>query len=215
MAAVARDPVSQEMFARALALHQQGQAAEAEPLYRAVLAAIPDDHQAANNLGFLLYDTGRPEEALGFFDTAIALGVAPGPREAGPARSLMTLSRFARPSRCWREAIAAVAGRGRAAAWRGLYADGPGPVGGGLAALRQPIVPDTAKQVARRFPAPEWRGEPLAGKRLFVWREQGYWRPADAGPVPCRCWTRLEDHLCGASRRWSACSGRCPSTTCR
>ncbi|PWC34526.1 hypothetical protein TSO352_20605 [Azospirillum sp. TSO35-2] len=25
----------------------------------------------------------------------------------------------------------------------------------------------------RRFTIPEWRGEPLAGKRLFVWREQG------------------------------------------
>ncbi len=25
----------------------------------------------------------------------------------------------------------------------------------------------------RRFTIPEWRGEPLAGKRLFIWREQG------------------------------------------
>jgi tetratricopeptide (TPR) repeat protein len=173
MAAAARDPVWQEMFARALALHQEGRTAEAEPLYRAVLAAIPDDHQAANNLGFLLYDAGRPDEALDFFDTAIALGVAPDPAKVGRARSLMALSRFAEAEPLLREAIARSPAEDELRLSLGYTLMGLGRWAEGWP-LYDSLRPDTARQVARRFPAPEWRGEPLAGKRLFVWREQGY-----------------------------------------
>src|SRR6185369_3546469 len=30
------------------------------------------------------------------------------------------------------------------------------------------------QMLQRNLTIPEWRGEPLAGKRLFIWREQGY-----------------------------------------
>jgi tetratricopeptide (TPR) repeat protein len=168
-----RDPVSQQMFQRALALHQEGQTAKAEPLYRSVLEMVPRDHQAANNLGFLLYGDGRPDEALAWFQTAVDLGVDAEPAKVGLARSLMALSRFAEAEPLLRAAAARAPDEdelrlslGYALLGLGRYAEGwP---------LYDSLRPDPAKQVGRGFPAPEWRGEPLAGKRLFVWREQGY-----------------------------------------
>jgi Tfp pilus assembly protein PilF len=60
-------------FQAALALHQQGQLDEAEPLYRAVLQAEPDHFNALNNLGLLLAQRERLEEALALTRRAAAL----------------------------------------------------------------------------------------------------------------------------------------------
>jgi len=58
---------------RALTLHQQGRFAEAEPLYRAALAAAPANAQAQYLLGALLVQQGRDAEALAPLETAVRL----------------------------------------------------------------------------------------------------------------------------------------------
>ena len=161
------------MFQRALALHQAGQTAKAEPLYRSVLEMVPGDHQAANNLGFLLYGDGRPDEALAWFQAAVDLGVDPEPAKVGLARTLMALSRFSEAEPLLRAAAARQPGDDELKLSLGYTLMGLGRFGEGWP-LYDGLRPDTAKQVGRGFPAPEWQGEPLAGKRLFVWREQGY-----------------------------------------
>jgi tetratricopeptide (TPR) repeat protein len=168
-----RDPLSQQMFQRALALQQQGHTAKAEPLYRSVLETVPGDHQAANNLGFLLYGAGRPDEALAWFRTVVALGVDAEPAKVGLARSLMALSRFAEAEPLLRAAVARQPDDDELRLSLGYTLMGLGRYAEGWP-LYDALRPDPAKQVGRGFPAPEWRGEPLAGKRLFVWREQGY-----------------------------------------
>ena len=45
--------------------------AEAEAGYRVALASSPDDSYLLSDLGLLLFDTGRPEEALTVLDAAI------------------------------------------------------------------------------------------------------------------------------------------------
>jgi len=65
--------------ARALALHQQGQLAEAEPIYRDVLARAPQDPQALALLGTLCLQTGREAEAAERLGSATQLK----PGEAG------------------------------------------------------------------------------------------------------------------------------------
>lgn len=59
--------------ARALALHQQGRLAEAEPLYRAAIAAEPDNAEALSLLGTLCHQSGRQDEAVDLLQRAIAL----------------------------------------------------------------------------------------------------------------------------------------------
>ncbi|HTY51128.1 MAG TPA: tetratricopeptide repeat protein [Steroidobacteraceae bacterium] len=58
---------------RALALHTQGQAAQAESLYRTVLRTDPKCITALQNLGTALLDQGRAEPALAVLDEALGL----------------------------------------------------------------------------------------------------------------------------------------------
>jgi len=60
-----------ERFAEAVGHHQAGNAAAAEPLYRAVLAAMPDHTGALCNLGVIL-GRHQPAEAVSLYSAAIA-----------------------------------------------------------------------------------------------------------------------------------------------
>jgi tetratricopeptide (TPR) repeat protein len=63
--------MSQTILQQALSLHRKGDAAAAEPLYRAILAGQPDHDEAAHNLGLLLAQRGAHAEALTQFQTAL------------------------------------------------------------------------------------------------------------------------------------------------
>ena len=67
----AMSPSSQTILQQALMLHRKGDAAAAEPLYRAVLAEQPGHGEAAHNLGLLLAQRGAQAEALAQFQTAL------------------------------------------------------------------------------------------------------------------------------------------------
>ncbi|HXW25809.1 MAG TPA: tetratricopeptide repeat protein [Xanthobacteraceae bacterium] len=64
---------SEQIFAQALSLHQRGQTAGAERLYRQVLAASPHHLDALNLLGLVALQGGRSEEAIDLIAKAIAL----------------------------------------------------------------------------------------------------------------------------------------------
>lgn len=68
-----------QAVAQALALHQQGRLADAEPIYRDVLARSPDDPQALALLGTLCLQTGRDDEAA----TLLSRATQFKPDEAG------------------------------------------------------------------------------------------------------------------------------------
>ncbi len=61
-------------LAQAIELHQQGELAEAERLYSAILAAKPDHPDALHFLGVIRFATGRPTEALQLVATAMRAG---------------------------------------------------------------------------------------------------------------------------------------------
>jgi tetratricopeptide (TPR) repeat protein/SAM-dependent methyltransferase len=63
---------AEQRFAQALALHQRGQLAEAERLYRQVLTRHPDHLDALNLLGVLALQSGRNQEAIGLLTRALA-----------------------------------------------------------------------------------------------------------------------------------------------
>jgi len=167
-----RPPVFEQMFQRALALQQEGQLGKAEGLYRAVLEADPQDHQAANNLGILLLDDRRPEIAIPWLRQAATHATPPEPGRRALAQALAATGDFASAAALFREAAASPSGGDVQLAL--AYAE----LGLGRLTTAWPIYdaerPDPAKQYARSFPAPEWQGEPLTGKRLLVWREQGF-----------------------------------------
>nr|WP_294548988.1 tetratricopeptide repeat protein [uncultured Rhodopila sp.] len=59
-------------LAEAIGHHKAGNAGEAEELYRAVLAATPDNAMASYNLGLLCFSQGRLQEAVDAYRDAIA-----------------------------------------------------------------------------------------------------------------------------------------------
>jgi len=62
----------EQTFARALSLHQRGDLAGAERLYRQVLAAHPHQPDALNLLGVLALQSGRNEQAIDLISRALA-----------------------------------------------------------------------------------------------------------------------------------------------
>jgi tetratricopeptide (TPR) repeat protein len=62
-----------QMFDAGLQNHQRGRMAEAETLYRQVLALDPNHVDALHMLGVLAYQAGRPEAAIDLIGRAIAL----------------------------------------------------------------------------------------------------------------------------------------------
>ncbi len=86
-------------FARALALHNRGEFAAAEPLYREIVAAAPADADALGQLGVLLAESGRAGEGEDFIRRALAAR----PGDAGAWNNLGTiLSRLGRAEEAWR-----------------------------------------------------------------------------------------------------------------
>ncbi len=67
---------AQALFKEAMGLHQKGQLAEAEGLYREILAAQPDHFEALYGRALLFSDMKRDGEALDSLDRAVA--VRPG-----------------------------------------------------------------------------------------------------------------------------------------
>ena len=61
------------LFAQALRFHQQGELAEAESLYRQILAAEPNHADTLHLLGFLEHQRGRSELAADMIRQAITL----------------------------------------------------------------------------------------------------------------------------------------------
>jgi protein O-GlcNAc transferase len=62
-----------QVFGEAVTQHQAGRYAQAEPLYRQVLAAVPAHAEALHMLGLLAAQVGKPEAGLELIERAVAL----------------------------------------------------------------------------------------------------------------------------------------------
>ena len=134
---IAREAHADALCNLGLILKDRGEYAEAEALLKRAIAAAPQNRTPIYNLGNLYQQTGRLEEAVPCFRTAIALG-AGSPAMLNLGNTLLALGRY--------------------------------PEGWAMYDAR----PEHANSQAHKLGFPEWRGEPLAGKRLFIWPEQGF-----------------------------------------
>jgi tetratricopeptide (TPR) repeat protein len=65
---------------KAIALHQQGQLADAEGLYRQILASEPDHFDALHLLGVIRHQQGRHADALELIERALTRSPASAPK---------------------------------------------------------------------------------------------------------------------------------------
>lgn len=160
-----------DLFAQAIARHNAGELAEAERLYRAVLAADPAHDGAWGNLGLVLARLKRDgaEEAL---RRAAELDPRKGRHHYNLGSHYVRLGKAEEAARSYELAreldpklpnVDFLLGEARLAA---------GDLAGGW-----PLYdarPNRAKTNARQLDFPEWSGEPLAGRSLLIWVEQGF-----------------------------------------
>lgn len=95
----------EKAFAAALEAHQAGRIAEAETLYRQVLAVAPQHAPSNSNLAVILRQQGRAEEAIVHYRKALETK----PHEAGTCYNLgialRELGRFEEAAACYRQAL--------------------------------------------------------------------------------------------------------------
>lgn len=157
-------------FRDALALHKAGDVAGAESAYRALIAA--EDHRdALCNLGLLLKDRGAYAEA----EVMLRRAVTAAPKSQAPVYNLGNLyqqtRRLEEAVPCFETAIRLGAGApARLNLGNTLLALGRFAEGWPMYDARA----ERANSQAHKLGFPEWQGEPLSGKRLFIWPEQGF-----------------------------------------
>jgi tetratricopeptide (TPR) repeat protein len=163
----------QAEFMRAGALQQAGAWAEAAALWTKIVAAAPRSPEARANLGGALLELGRFEAAEAELRRAVAM-------KPDAAWAHYNLGRLFLLTHRWDAAAAAYE-----AALARAPADPKTRLGlahvrlmGGDYARGWPLYEarsEIPSQNAPRLNLPnEWRGEPVAGKRLLIWPEQGF-----------------------------------------
>lgn len=163
-------------------LKAQGRWSEAEAAYRAALAVRPDNAVTWSNLGVLLLESKRLDDAEAACRRAIELrpGYADGWSNFG--NLLQTARRFDEAESAYRRALQLAPGQGDPV-WNlsllllrlGKFEEGwllhearQSPT----RRERRTMSPPTATD-GPGLP-PVWQGEPLVGKSLLIWPEQGH-----------------------------------------
>jgi len=100
--------VSQDLLREASQLREAGRFADAEAVYRRVLAPNPDQPTCWYNLGFVQRQQGRFEEALASYEEALKRGVSQ-PEEAHLNRAVIYADHLRREDKAERELKAALA----------------------------------------------------------------------------------------------------------
>jgi tetratricopeptide (TPR) repeat protein len=152
-------------------LYKLGRYEESRASHAVALAVKPDFAEVHHNLGLLQLKTGYPEEALASFERALELRPDTPETQTCIAHALRDLGRLDEALAHYDGVLArqshfgdAAINRCYALLMRGDYAAGWADYECRFAATGTP---------PRGFPFPEWRGEPLADKRILIYAEQG------------------------------------------
>jgi tetratricopeptide (TPR) repeat protein len=162
-----------EEFRRAGRLQAEGRLEQALALWDEITAAAPRSPEAFGNRAGVLLELGRLEEAEASTRRALALKPHAAWAHYRLGRAHALARRFAEAEAAYRAALSLDPAdpKARLALGQLHLALGDTARGWPLYEARTEI----ADQNARKLDRPgEWRGEPLAGKSLLVWPEQGF-----------------------------------------
>lgn len=150
--------------------------ADAEAAYRRAIALQPDYATAHNNLGVVLKESGRSEEAAAAYRRALALK----PDYAEAHNNLGVIARqeerFADAESAYRRALQLKPDFADARWNLGLLLLAQGRYGEAWPCYESRYHAQRSEGVSRlpKLACPQWQGEPLAGKSLLIWPEQGF-----------------------------------------
>jgi hypothetical protein len=162
----------EQLLRGAVALHQQGRLDEAAAAYGEVISQAPETLTAHSNLGSLLRQVDRIDDAERHLRRAVEL--APDhPTPLGNLGHLLRWTgRYAEAAPVFEAALARDPDNRELATNLGAACLGLGRWAEGWRLFAQREATTRAQQ--KGFGFPMWQGEPLAGRSVFVWQEQGY-----------------------------------------
>lgn len=169
-------PAGDAMHWRRLATqhYAAGRRAEAEAAYRQVLALAPDDADAWTNLAAVLRQRGEPEGAQAALARAVALQPRHMRANANLASILSDLAHDEEAIRLLRQVLEDAPDDPSARTHLGMILLRQGRYAEGLPLFEARWLPRANEPVVFASPPlPRWNGEPLAGKSLALWFEQG------------------------------------------
>ncbi|HEX3363601.1 glycosyltransferase family 9 protein [Phenylobacterium sp.] len=158
-------------FQKAFAAHRAGRLAEAEVGYVAIVA-VSEHPLSLHNLGVIRDGAGRIEEAGDAYRRAAGAAADDPRRQFALGVHLRMVRRLDEAEAAYRRTLALAPGYPKAAFDLGCVLVAQGRFDEGWALYEQRAARE--RMLARNLAVPEWRGEPLAGKRLYIWREQGF-----------------------------------------
>jgi hypothetical protein len=177
---VARPQVPEVLSNLGVLMLERGRLKESETALREALKQRPDYLEAWNNLGNLLQGMRRHDEAIDAYRRIInatqprlnAIGeriqavlanptlASDPPAEVGRLQSMGRTARATLLEACWNLSLLLLLKEDYAAGWP-LHESRYDP-----GRVRPVLLPP-------KLPMPMWRGEPLAGKSILIWFEQG------------------------------------------
>jgi tetratricopeptide (TPR) repeat protein len=174
-ALVHRADYAEAYYNLGIALFRQERFDEAEQAYREALRCQPGLTQARNNFGCVLRVLERFAEAADAFRQALAAAPQLAEPHANLANALTQMGCFAEAESAYRQAIALRADYAEARFGLGVLLLGLGRYEEGWplyeARYEQPDF--VHRQTRAMLSCPQWRGEPLAGKSVLLWQEDG------------------------------------------
>ncbi|WP_028225196.1 tetratricopeptide repeat protein [Paraburkholderia ferrariae] len=156
-------------------LHARGHLADSEAAFRTALQLAPTRIEALNNLGCVLLDQLRLPEALAAFRAALA--VRPDLAEAyySIGSIMRELGNLDEAEACYRRALELRPGYGDAQFRLAtlLLTMGRFEEGWARYECRYEMPGFVHHATQALLKCPKWQGEPLEGRRLLVWQEDG------------------------------------------
>ncbi|NML32688.1 tetratricopeptide repeat protein [Paraburkholderia antibiotica] len=174
-ALVHRADYAEAYYNLGVALFKQERLAEAEQAYRDAIRCQPGFTQAHNNLGCVLRVLDRFSEAVDAFQQARELAPQFPEAHANLANALAQQGRSAEAESAYREALALRADYGDARFGLAVLLLGLGRFDEGwpLYECRYEQPDFVHRKTKAMLSCPQWQGEPLTGKSVLVWQEDG------------------------------------------
>jgi Tfp pilus assembly protein PilF len=159
---------------RAVLCAQRGELVQALRLIQAAARANPKLGEIASDMGVILERMGRLDEAMASYDRALALRPNQPVAHNGRGLGLCAKGRYEEAIAAFTRAIEIDPGYAEAHFHRALALLLTGRFAEGWAGYEWRWAPAKAKAARPPFALPDWNGEPLAGKGIYLYVEQGY-----------------------------------------
>jgi Tfp pilus assembly protein PilF len=159
---------------RAIMCSKRGEHAEALRLIQAAMRANPRSGETASDMGAILERMGRLDEAKDSYERALVLRPNQPVPHNGRGLALAAKGRYQEAIAAFTRAIEIDPGYADARFHRALSLLVVGDFATGWDEYEWRWAVGDTKAVRPNFPIPDWNGEPLAGKGIYLYVEQGF-----------------------------------------